>query len=120
MPKDDSAIFEACIWKDKLTEIYRHFFISLSQINTNDELVSTGSNNFESMTKQFTEEIAKIKSALKLKKDFNLVNKYSGKKQGCYTYLITRLDGIMLPIFIQKIMASDTVLLGRKLCVIQR
>lgn len=105
------------------------------------------------MTKQFTEEIAKIKSALKLKKDFNLVNKYSGKKQGCYTifvlpngekywalsgtdswdrnkrlqmemlvntYLITRLDGIMLPIFIQKIMASDTVLLGRKLCVIQR
>ena len=88
MPKDDSAIFEACIWKDKLTEIYRHFFISLSQINTNDELVSTRSNNFESMTKQFTEEIAKIKSALKLKKDFNLVNKYSGKKQGCYTIFV--------------------------------
>ena len=88
MPKDDSAIFEACIWKDKLTEIYRHFFISLSQINTNDELVSTGSNNFESMTKRFTEEIAKIKSALKLNKDFNLVNKYSGKKQGCYTIFV--------------------------------
>ena len=92
MPKDDSAIFEACIWKDKLTEIYRHFFISLSQINTNDELVSTGSNNFESMTKQFTEEIAKIKSALKLKRILIWLINIRVKNKAVIQYLYCQME----------------------------